>query len=338
MCVLAQQKTVSGVVKNENGQPLQGVSVILKGTSIGTTTSNDGKYSLQLSNNNGTLVFTYIGYAALEIPVKEKAAIDVKLISETNPLNDVVVIGYGTQRKKDLTGSISTVDSKVITKVATNDVLKAIQGQMAGVNVNGSGQPGAGMNIQIRGASSLNNNSPLYIVDGVQTAVGDLVTSDIESIQVLKDGSAASIYGVRAMNGVVIITTKRGRTGKLKLDYSGYYGWQKITKRYDVANTSGYQMLVNEASVNAEPDVPLKPANDPSSPYYVKNINTDWQDEVFKTGNIQEHTVGVSGGTDAAKYYVSMNYYDHTATVKGQGPYWKHTSLHCKCNSNASCL
>lgn len=317
-------RSIKGVISDSKGNPVSGVTVKLKNSSSITASSADGSFAIN-GETGETLVISAVNYFEQEIVIGEESNISIVLKDKVNELNDVVVIGYGTQRKKDLTGSVSTIDQKVITKVATNDVFKAIQGQMAGVNVNGSGQPGAGMNIQIRGASTLNNNNPLYIVDGIQTPVNDLVTSDIESIQVLKDGSAAAIYGVRAMNGVVLITTKRGKTGKAHLDYSGYYGVQNITNRYDVANTQEYQMLVNEASVNA--GVPLKPANDPQSPYFVKNTNTDWQSEVFKTGKIQEHTLGVSGGTDAAKYYLSMNYFDHQGTVEGQGPAYKRYSF-----------
>ncbi|MBK9338176.1 MAG: SusC/RagA family TonB-linked outer membrane protein [Lewinellaceae bacterium] len=197
---------------------------------------------------------------------------------------------------------------------------KALQGQVAGVSVHSGGEPGAVPQIKIRGVSSFNNNNPLFIIDGVQSPVNDLPTSDIESIQILKDASAAAIYGSRAANGVVIITTKRGRAGKLRLDYDYYRGSQKITNRFDVANREQYQMLVNEASVNAEPAQPIKPANDPSSPLFVNNVDTDWQDEAFKTGTIQAHTIGLSGGTEQAMYNISLNLFDHTGTVHGQGP------------------
>jgi TonB-linked SusC/RagA family outer membrane protein len=320
--------TVSGIVTNEIGTPLPGVSVYVKGNnSVGTVTNEKGFYKLEVPQDAVTLVFSSVDMQLTEVPVSGRPEINVSLKRNVSEQEEVIVIGYGTQRKKDLTGSISTVDPKVLSKIATNDVLKAIQGQVAGVSVTSGGQPGAAPAIKIRGIGNFSNNSPLYIIDGVQAPVNDLVIADVESIQVLKDGSAAAIYGSRAANGVIIITTKRGKTGKFKLDYNGYYGVQHIVKRYDVANTQQYQMLVNEASANADPVQLVKPANDKSSSLFVKDINTDWQEEAFKAGKISEHTVGVSGGTDAAKYYVSINYFDHTGTVEGKGPSYKRFSF-----------
>lgn len=319
---------IDGKVTNEAGAPLQGVSVVVKGSnSIGTVTNEKGVYRLEAPDNTGTLVFSSIDMQTTEVPINGRTTIDVVLKKNITEQEEVVVIGYGTQKKKDLTGSISTVDPRVLNKIATNDVLKAMQGQVAGVSVTSGGQPGAAPAIKIRGIGNFSNNSPLFIIDGVQAPPNDLVIADVETIQVLKDGSAAAIYGSRAANGVIIITTKRGKTGKFKLDYNGYYGVQHIVKRYDVANTQQYQELVNEASANAEPAQLIKPANDPGSPLFVKNINTDWQKEAFKTGNIQEHTIGISGGTDAARYYVSINYFDHTGTVAGKGPSYKRYSF-----------
>lgn len=317
-------KNYNGVVTDSKGTPVDGASVAVKGTTQGVKTDRDGKFSITAAEN-AIVVITSVGFKTVEIQLTGGGLITIEMEQAQGALNEVVVVGYGTQRRKDLTGSISTVEPKAIGRIATNDVLKAIQGQVAGVSVTGSGQPGAVPSIKIRGIGTFNNNNPLYIVDGVQTPVNDLVISDIESVQILKDGSAAAIYGSRAANGVIIITTKRGRTGQLRLDYKGYYGVQSITQRYDVANTKEYQMLVNEASVNA--GLALKPANDASSPFFVSNINTDWQEEVFKTGKLQEHTIGLSGGTDAAKYFVSFNYFDHAGTIEGKGPDYKRYSV-----------
>lgn len=319
---------VTGTVTNESGTPLQGISVYVKGmASVGTITNEKGFYRLEVPQETAVLVFSSVEMQPTEVPVAGKTEINVVLKKNVAEQEEVVIIGYGTQKKKDLTGSISTIDPKTLNKVATNDVLKAMQGQVAGVSVTSGGQPGAAPAIKIRGIGTFSNNNPLFIIDGVQAPVNDLVIADVESVQVLKDGSAAAIYGSRAANGVIIITTKRGKTGKFKLDYSGYYGVQNIVKRYDVANTQQYQLLVNEASANAEPAQLVKPANDPTSSLFVKNINTDWQKEAFKTGNIQEHTVGISGGSEAARYYVSLNYFDHTGTVEGKGPSYKRYSF-----------
>lgn len=314
------QGPVTGQVKDKEGNPVKGATVAVKNKKISVSSSDDGRFSIS-ANPGDILVISSIGYESNETKVNDNGSIIVELITRVESLDDLVVIGYGTQRKKDLTGSISTVDPKVLNKIATNDVLKSMQGQVAGVSVTGSGQPGAAPAIKIRGVGTLNNNNPLYIVDGVQTPVNDLVIADVESVQVLKDGSAAAIYGSRAANGVIIITTKRGKQGKLKFTYNAYHGVQNIVKRFDVANTQEYQTLVNEASVNA--GQLIKPANDPSSALYAGNINTDWQEEAFKTGKIQEHTVGLSGGNENAKYYVSLNYYNHTGTIEGKGPSYK---------------
>lgn len=321
--------TISGIVTNETGTPLPGVSVYVKGNnSIGTITNEKGFFKLEVPQDATTLVFSSVDMQLTEVSVEGRTEINVSLKRNVSEQEEVVVIGYGTQRKKDLTGSISTVDPKVLNKMPTNDVLKAMQGQVAGVSVTSGGQPGAAPAIKIRGIGNFSNNNPLYIIDGVQAPVNDLVIADVETIQILKDGSAAAIYGSRAANGVIIITTKRGKSGKFKLDYSGYYGSQNIVKRYDVANSQEYQMLVNEASANVEPVPPaVKPANDPTSALFVKNVNTNWQEEAFKTGKIQEHTVGISGGSDAAKYYVSINYFDHTGTVAGKGPTYQRYSF-----------
>lgn len=319
---------VTGTVTNESGIPLQGVSVYVKGlVAVGTITNEKGFYRLEVPPQAAVLVFSSVDMQQTEVPIAGKTEISVVLKKNISEQEEVVIIGYGTQKKKDLTGAISTIDPKTLNKIATNDVLKAMQGQIAGVSVTSGGQPGAAPAIKIRGIGTFSDNSPLFIIDGVQAPPNDLVIADIESVQVLKDGSAAAIYGSRAANGVIIITTKRGKTGKFQLNYNGYYGVQNIVKRYDVANTQQYQMLVNEASNNAEPAQLLKPANDPASPLFVKNVNTDWQKEAFKTGHIQEHTVGISGGTEAAKYYVSLNYFDHTGTIAGKGPSYKRYSF-----------
>ena len=316
--------SIAGLVTDESGSPLPGATVKIKGTTHGAVTDAEGRYTIRVPNEEmpaaAVLVVSYTGYVTLEEPLNGRSEVNFTLAPDLQKLGELVVIGYGTQSKKDLTGSIGTVDVKSMEKIPTNDVTKAIQGQVAGVSVHSGGEPGAVPQIKIRGVSSFNNNNPLFIIDGVQSPVNDLPTSDIESVQILKDASAAAIYGSRAANGVVIITTKRGKEGKLRLDYDFYRGWQNIANRYEVANREEYQMLVNEASLNAEPAQPIKPANDPASPLFVDDVDTDWQEEAFKTGDIQSHTLGISGGTERAMYNVSLNYYDHTGTVAGKGP------------------
>jgi TonB-linked SusC/RagA family outer membrane protein len=314
---------IRGKVTDETGAALPGATIAVKGAAMGAVSDADGNYSLRIPDalaKSAVLVITYTGFTAQEIAVNGQQEINITLSSNTTQLGDVVVIGYGSQNKKDLTGSISTVNVNSLTKSPANDLTKAMQNQVAGVSVHSGGEPGAVPSIKIRGVGSFNNNNPLFIIDGVQSPVNDVPTSDVESMQILKDASAAAIYGSRAANGVVIITTKRGKEGKLHLDYDYNRGTQKIVTRYDVANREQYQMLVNEASANAEPAQAIKPANDPTSPLYVKNVDTDWQKEAFKTGHISNQTLTVGGGTEAAKYSISLNYYDHTGTVAGKGP------------------
>lgn len=313
---------IKGKVVDETGGVLPGATIVVKGTTIGAISDVDGNYTLRVPSGveATALIITYTGYTTQEIAINGRQEVNITLVSSVTQLGEMVVIGYGTQNKKDLTGSVGTVNMQNVAKVPTNDLTKAIQGQVAGVSVHSGGEPGAVPQIKIRGVSSFNNNNPLFIIDGVQSPVNDVPTTDVESMQILKDASAAAIYGSRAANGVVIITTKRGKEGKLHLDYDYNKGWQKIATRYDVANREQYQLLVNEASANAEPALPIKPANDPSSPLYVNNIDTDWQNEAFKTGEITNQNLTISGGTEAAKYSIALNTYDHTGTVAGKGP------------------
>ena len=314
---------VRGRITDSRGDGLPGATVVVKGTSIGTTTDADGNFSLRIPDATAAsaiLVVSYTGYETTEVAVNGKTDLSISLADKTEQLGDIVVIGYGTQSKKDLTGSIGQVNVGEVSKLPVSDLTKAIQGQVAGVSVHSGGEPGAVPQIKIRGIGSFNNNNPLFIIDGVQSPVNDVPTSDVESIQILKDASAAAIYGSRAANGVVIITTKRGKEGKMRVDYDLQRGWQNIVNRYDVANREQYQLLVNEASANAEPALPVKPANDPTSPLFVGNIDTDWQNEAFKTGQLLSQNLSVSGGTESAKYNITMNHYDQTGTVVGKGP------------------
>ncbi|MEI8224400.1 MAG: TonB-dependent receptor [Bacteroidota bacterium] len=324
--VYGQNLNVQGkITDSRTGDVLAGVNIVVQGTVTGTISEINGNYSINVPSANSTLVFTYIGYAALSVPVDGRTTLNVSLTQEAKALDEIVVIGYGTQRKSDLTGSISVANVGEISKVATNDITKALQGKVSGISVQSGGEPGAVPNIKIRGVGTWNNNSPLYIVDGAVAPINDLPMTDIESIQVLKDASAAAIYGSRAANGVVIITTKRGAPGAMKIDYSGYYGVQNIVNRYDVCNREEYQLLANEISVNA--GLARYPANDPSSPYYVNDINTDWQKELFKTGSIMEHNLNLSGGDQNSTYNFSVNYFDNVGTLKGNGPEYTRYSV-----------
>lgn len=290
---------------------------------MGTITVADGTYFLNNVPTDGTLVFSFIGMQQAEMPIQGRSVIPVQLQEAQVDIAEVVAIGYGTQRKSDLTGSVAVVNTREISKAATNDITKALQGQVAGVSIQGSGEPGASPKVKIRGIGSFGNNDPLYVIDGVFAPINDVPMSAIESIQILKDASAAAIYGSRAANGVVIITTNRGKQGEVRVNYSGYYGVQNIVNRYDVANREQYQMLVNEATQNAlyfDPTLIVMPANNPLSSLYVNNIDTDWQDEAFKTGHITDHTVSISGGNTISNFHIGLNYFDQSAPVTGRGP------------------
>ncbi len=309
---------VRGKITSSSGQPLEGVSVVIKNSSIGTTTDANGDFNLNVPDSRSILVITYIGYQGQEVQVGSRTDFGIQLVAVTNQLNDVVVVGYGSVKKSDLTGSVGVVNVANSEKIATYDIARSLQGQVAGVSVQGSGEPGGFVNIKIRGISSLNDNNPLFVVDGVQIvneAPYDFPMDDIESIQILKDASAGAIYGSRGAAGVIIITTKRGRYGPLKLRYSGYYGGQTIPKKLALTDRQQYQQITDQAEKNA--GLPVAPANDPSSPSYISNINTNWQDAAFKTGIIQNHNLNISGGDQATSYSVSLNYFNQTATVKG---------------------
>ncbi|HJT73420.1 MAG TPA: SusC/RagA family TonB-linked outer membrane protein, partial [Chitinophaga sp.] len=239
-------------------------------------------------------------------------------------LNDVVVVGYGTVKKKDLTGSVALVNVGDAKKNASYDVAKMLQGQAAGVSVHGSGEPGGYVQIKIRGTTTFGANSPLFVIDGVPVdAPYDFSPNDIESIQVLKDASAAAIYGSRAATGVIIITTKKGKQGPVRVNFNSYVGVQEVARKISLTNREQYQKIVSAAETNA--GLSLAPANDPTNPSYVSNINTDWQKEALKQGLIQDHNVNLSGGTESVSYNASLGYFNQTGTQAGPQKYDRYT-------------
>ncbi|WP_276500263.1 SusC/RagA family TonB-linked outer membrane protein [Terrimonas pollutisoli] len=318
------QGPVTGQVKDKEGNPVKGATVAVKNKKISVSSSDDGRFSISASPGD-ILVISSIGYESNETKVSDSRNIAVSLATRVEALEDLVVVGYGTQKKKDLTGSVSVVNTTNAKKTASYDVAKMLQGQVPGVTVQGSGEPGGFVNIKIRGISSFLNNNPLFVVDGVIiNNPYDFSPDDIESIQVLKDASAGAIYGSRASTGVVIITTKKGKAGKLKIDYDGYVGAQNLPKIIDVTDAEGYRKITNAAELNA--GLMIAPGNDPSSPQFIKDVNTDWQKEGFKTGIIQDHNVRLSGGNEAATYSVSLGYFDQTSTYKGPQTYNRYTA------------
>lgn len=316
---------VSGrVTSREDNQPVAGATIRIKGTNKGTVADAQGNYKIEVDDANAVIEISSVGFLKQEIRVGGRSTINVELTADIAKLDEVVVVGYGTQKVKDLTGSVGIVKMEDAKKTATYDVAKMLQGQVAGVTVHGSGEPGGFVSIKIRGISSFNNNSPLFVIDGVPVdAPFDFSPDDIESVQVLKDASAGAIYGARAATGVVIITTKKGKAGPLKVDYSGYAGVQEIARRIPVTNRVGYQNITSAAELNA--GLLVAPANDPKSPSYISKVDTDWQKEGFKTGKITDHNLNFSGGTEALRGSVSVGYFDQSSTYTGPQNYTRYS-------------
>jgi TonB-dependent starch-binding outer membrane protein SusC len=319
------QTMVGGTVSGKDGVPLSGATIVVKNKNANTVSTSDGRFSIAAAAGD-VLVITSVGYEVYEIRVGESKNISANLIIKPGTLDDVVVVGYGTQKKKDLTGAISTINMAETRKISTSDVSQLLQGRATGVAVNSDGQPGASPSVRIRGFATFGNAQPYYVVDGVPgSAIRDFSPNDIESISVLKDASAAAIYGAAAANGVVIITTKQGRKNSaLKVTYNGYAGTDKVWQIKDVTNRVEYQTLNNESRVNA--GKPLFAANDPTNAGYVKDIDTDWQKEGLKNGTRQNHNVSLSGGGTNNTYNLSLDYYDQKGTYVGNGPDYKRYS------------
>ncbi|NMH28623.1 SusC/RagA family TonB-linked outer membrane protein [Flavobacterium silvaticum] len=309
--VSAQEIKISGtVLAKDNNMPLPMANVVVKGGK-GVSTDIDGKYEISAKSTD-VLVFSYIGYQEIEEPINGRTSIDVSLNPDANTLNDVIVVGYTTARKQDLTGAVGVVDVANSKKTITYDVAKMLQGQVAGVTVQSSGEPGGFVNIQIRGASSFTNNNPVYVVDGIiLDAPFDLAPSDIESMSILKDASATAIYGVRGAAGVVLITTKKGKAGKLKVSVNSLVGFQNVTRKWDVTDREGYQKITNAAVANNNEG--LIPGNDPSSPSYISDVDTNWQDEAFRTGRIENQQFNVSGGSESATFSMNIDHYKNSS-------------------------
>jgi TonB-linked SusC/RagA family outer membrane protein len=327
-----QNVPVSGRVTDPKGEPLPGVTVLVKGTTIGTSTGNDGAFSLSVPENS-TLVFSSVGFKTQELPVTgATSTIAIRLSDDQQSLNEVVVVGYGTQTRQDLSTSVASVGGAALARQPVAGFDQALQGQAAGVQVTApTGAPGAGINVRVRGNASLSlNGSPLYVIDGVpvlpdysasqELSVGNqrlnplntINPNDIESIDVLKDGAAAAIYGVRAANGVVVITTKRGKVGQAQVGLNVYYGRQYLRKKLDVLNSSQFLQEFNEIQANA--GLPLPNANDPRL-----GNNTDWQDEVYRGASLQNYQLNVSGGTEKTRYYVGGGYFNQQGISQNSG-------------------
>jgi TonB-dependent starch-binding outer membrane protein SusC len=312
--IMAQKHTVTGTVIDGTDQTgIPGATVVEKGTTNGTITDVNGKFSLSVSNGLDTLLISYIGYKKIEVPIGGRAVIDASLQPELTELDEVVVIGYGTQKKKVVTGAISTVDAEQISAIPVLRAEQAMQGRTAGVQVTQmSGQPGEAPTVRIRGAGTTGDADPLYIVDGMAVGGIDYLNpGDIESIDVLKDAASAAIYGARAANGVVLITTKGGKAGKMSVNFSTYYGIQNVGKTIDMLGADDYMMLQNEGARNAGLAEPFDLNEVPAS-------NTDWQEELFtKNAPIMNTDLSIAGGNERTTYATSISYFSQQGIIGG---------------------
>ena len=328
MAAVAQSPTikVSGKVIDELGEPLMGATIRIKDEQGGTTTDLDGNFQLEVSGK-AVLVISYVGYKDREVAVRNRAILDpIQLDPDNQMLEQVVVVGYGTQKKADLTGSVAVVDAEALKQVSHSNISSMLEGKVAGVQITSDGQPGADPTVRIRGIGSFGDTSPLYVIDGVPmgTSIRDFSSNDIETIQVLKDASAAAIYGSRAANGVIIITTKRGQKDQpLKVDYNGYFGVDYIPSGvYDVMNADQYSQYLGQAASNSNTPLPGGYSLDSATGAYhfMDNTDTDWFKEVFKTGIRQNHNVNLSGGGSKNTYNVALDYFSQKGTLEGAGP------------------
>lgn len=312
-----QQKTVSGKVTDSSGGGLPGVSVVIKGTTIGTITDMDGKYSLPKVPENVTLQFSFVGMRSQDVTVGGKTTINVTLVEESIGIEEVVAVGYGTVKKSDLTGSVASVKSDEIKAFASSNVMQSLSGRAPGVQVSqNTGAPGASVSVRIRGTNSIQgSNEPLYVIDGFPFSGSNptvLSNNDIESIEILKDASATAIYGSRGANGVILITTKRGKVGKTQVDFESSYGFQSLRKKLEMMDATEYAKFYNEQATN-----------DKIAPYFTQDqINSfgkgyNWQDLVFQTAPIINNSLTVSGGTDKTKFSVSGTVFDQQGIITG---------------------
>ncbi len=320
----AQTIKVSGQVVDQEGEPLIGATVKVKGATTGSITDFDGNFTID-APANGTLVVSYVGYKDREIAVRGRAILNkIEMESDAMMLDQVVVVGYGVQKKADLTGSVSIVNADELKRVSHSNISSMLEGKVAGVQITSDGQPGADPSVRIRGIGSFGSTAPLYVIDGVPmgTTIRDFSPNDIETIQVLKDASAGAIYGSRAANGVVIITTKGGKKDQpLKLDYKGYFGIDKIPGDvYDVMNADQYSNYLGQAAANTGIALPGGYTQSGNGYKFQDNTNTDWFKEVFKTGIRQNHNVNLSGGGANNTYNIGLDYYNQKGTLEGAGP------------------
>ncbi len=317
-----EARTITGTITDTDGDiPIPGVNVSIKGTTVGTITNIDGHFEIQAAASD-ILVISFIGYDTQEKTVGTQTDLKIGLSASVTDIDEVVVIGYGVQKKKLLTGATAQVNGDKLEKRNSTSAMQALQGQAAGVNITStSGQPGEGMKVTIRGVGTTGNSSPLFLVDGVITGSIDYLNpADIESIDVLKDAASTAIYGSRAANGVVLITTKQGKAGKSQVSFDAYYGVQNVAKNYELLNTEDYVMIMNEQELNSGGTVATLPFNANDLPAYTSDgvADTDWLDEMFvRNALTKNYVLGVTGGNEQTVYSTSVSYTAQEGIVGG---------------------
>jgi TonB-linked SusC/RagA family outer membrane protein len=293
---------------------MPGVNILIKGTTSGTATDIDGNFSIDVPSQNSILVFSFIGYRQQEVRVGNTTAFNIVLEQDLSSLSEIVVVGYGTQERAKVTGAISSVTSEQIRALPVPNLASAIQGRAAGVQVTNAGAPGADPIVRVRGIGTVGNNDPLYVIDGVPAGgLNQINPADIESIEVLKDASAAAIYGSRAANGVILVTTKKGKAGKMQVNLESYYGTQSAWRQLDLLKRDDYIAFGRELLANGNQPAPQR-FDDLDE---LANVETDWQGEMFRPASIQDHNLSISGGSDKALYAISLGYFAQEGIMRG---------------------
>ncbi len=312
-----QQRQITGKVMDSEGQPLPGASIIVKGATIGTETDFDGDFALNVEGEDVILSVSFVGFISQEVALNGQTSISITLQESAESLEEVVVTGYGTQKKSDLTGAIVKVNSEDFVKGANSNALQLLSGKASGVQISqSSSAPGGAIDIKIRGANSINSsNNVLVVIDGLPGgSTSALSPDDIESMEVLKDASASAIYGSRAANGVLLITTKKGKKGKMEVSYNGYVGFQEVNEHVDMLNGSEYLTVLNDINVDSGGGIL-------HTPEYINQVGEgyDWQDIIFRNSIIHNHQISFQGGSDKSQYYVALNYLDNEGVIINSG-------------------
>lgn len=328
LMALAQTKAIKGIVKDTSGEPVIGANVFVKGTTNGVITDIDGNYIVNDVKSTDVLVFSYIGYVSQEIKVNNQSIINVTMNEDAQSLEEVVVVGYGTMKKKDITGSVATVNADALTIVPVSTATEALSGKMAGVQITTTeGSPDAEMKIRVRGGGSITgDNTPLFIVDGFPVeSISDIPASEIEDISVLKDASSTAIYGSRGANGVIIVTTKSGKEGKIQVNYNAYYSWKKMATKLKTLSGEDYVKWQYElAMLNSSDPDRINPQEYTSIFGNYQDIDVydgvptnDWQEQVFgRTGHTFNHNLSVTGGSDKMKFSFNYAHIDDKAIMQ----------------------